>query len=313
MNNLTTTAINKYQSDGMVSLTKAGLKFGYGRIKRLPVVHYSSPIEFLFTPSSPNVKKTKLYNRHFWLDRYLELKNYNRLSHSDLLRIYIQVGFPNHPRWAKKIHARTEVDSIFGDERYSPPPNELLEGYRKKHFESNNRFMLGYHRYDISEQYLDLVGREIDPSDVSVLDYGCGVADPALYLACLGADATIADLDTKVLDFAIWRFNQRNIELQHFRAEQTESPVDIEGNNGFDFIVMNEFLEHVRDPMIFLEFVVDKIQTNGLFYDPMGREYTHSVGGDHLPEAKEVVESDEYKRLHREEFERIEGHFYRKR
>ena len=313
MNKLATLAIRKYRSDGMVSVVNAGFRFGWNRMKRLPFLHYLSPIEFLLTPNLRYVEETKLYDKHFWLDRYFELKNYYQLSHYELLKIYLSVGFPNHPHWARKMHARAGVDEYFGDEQYSPPPKELLEGYRKKHFESNNRFMLGYHRYDIAEEYLNLVDEGINLSDVSILDYGCGVADPALYLATLGADATIVDLDTKVLDFAIWRFEQRSIEHQHFRAEQTEFPVDIQIDHEFDFIVMNEFLEHVRNPMVFLEFAIDNIRSGGVFYDPVGREYTHSVGGDHLKEAKDVVESDEYQRLHHEAFDRIKGHYYQKK
>ena len=312
MNELVTSAIETYRSDGVIALGKAGIRFGWTGVISRPVLHYMSPIEFIFTPNVRYVRETKLYDAPFWLDRYLELKNFYQMSHRELCMVYLSVGFPNHPLWARKMHGRDRAGESVRDQQASPTPDELLEKYRRKHFESNNRFMLGYHRYGIAEQYFNLVHGEVDPADVAVLDYGCGVADPALYCATAGADATIVDLDTKVLDFAIWRFEQRDIAHHHYRAGQTEFPVNIPHDDTYDFIVMSEFLEHVRNPLVFLEFVIEHLETDGVFYDPVGREYTHTVGGDHLVEAKDVVESDEYQRLHRQEFERLDGHFYRK-
>lgn len=299
------------REEGADALFRSGCSLAFEKlVKTRPVLHYLSPLEYVTEPRINNIDHLKLYNRRFWIDRYLEVREYYGLSNRELLTIYAKNGFPNHSKWGDKIQERDGVHQHFADDRYSPPPDELLESYRKKHFESVNRFMLGYHRYGIAEQLLELSDSP-DLSSVSVLDYGCGVADPALYLASLGADATIVDLDTKVLDMATWRFDQRDLPHSHVRANQTEDPVTVDQDE-FDYVIMSQFLEHVRDPMKFLQFAIEKLREGGIFFDPVGREYTHEVGGDHLPEAKETVGSPEYKQLHRSEFEQIRSDYYRK-
>lgn len=44
----------------------------------------------------------------------------------------------------------------------------------------------------------------------------------------------------------------------------------------------------------------------GNFFDPVGRNHTHDVGGDVLLEAKKTVESEEYQQLHRRKFEHLD-------
>lgn len=108
--------------------------------------------------------------------------------------------------------------------------------------------MFGYHRYDICDHYLEII--DSDEDSWSVLDYGCGVAEPAVYLGSLGFEATIVDLDTKLLDFASWRLKQRDIESKCVSANQTERPVNLPQDD-YDFIVMSELLEDVRNPKYF--------------------------------------------------------------
>lgn len=296
---------DKLRTDGLVPFLRTSKNYVLSTYKEYPLLHYLSVLEYLSEPELEHLSAVKLYDRHFWLDRYLELRNFYELSDRELLSTYLRNGFPNSDQFKLNEDVNEEY---FGDDDDSPTPEELLEGYRKRHFGSNNRFMLGYHRYDIAERYLELA----DTDDVgTVLDYGCGVADPAVYLGSLGWDVSIVDLDTKVLDFAAWRLDRRGVETNSISTEQTERPVDLDRDE-FDFVVMSEFLEHVRDPQPFLELAIEHLREGGLFYDPMGREYTHNIHGDHLKEAKEVVETEEYKQLHRDSFTHVDGHFYRK-
>jgi len=144
------------------------------------------------------------------------------------------------------------------------------------------------------------------------LDYGCGVADPALYCGLRGASVTIVDLDTTVLDLAEARFEARNIEYTSYSATQTEEPISV-GGQKFDFIIMSEFLEHVRNPRVFLKFTIEHLRSGGYFYDPVGRQFEHRIHQQHLKEAKETVMSAEYQRLHRKNFKHVGDNFYRKR
>jgi 2-polyprenyl-3-methyl-5-hydroxy-6-metoxy-1,4-benzoquinol methylase len=199
-------------------------------------------------------------------------------------------------------------DVGFGSPGYSPPPQELLEMYDKTSFYDINRMMIAYHRYDIANDYLDITEKHL--SNISLLDYGCGVGDPGVYLGSKGADVTIVDIGEK-LDFASWRLQKRDIEHTSIKVQDTENPVETESE--FNLIIMNEFLEHVRNPKIFLQMAIDNLSSGDIFYDAFGREYTHTVNYQHLKEAKRIAESNEYKQLHKQNFNRIgKSNFYEK-
>jgi cyclopropane fatty-acyl-phospholipid synthase-like methyltransferase len=291
------------QREGPRETIKTAIRY----VSAYPVLSYIPFLLYLDRPSEPYVHEVKLYNKQFWLDRYSELINFYDYSHSVFGWYYLKHGAPNS-RYFKKHGQRLERKYFFPPET-SPSPEQLLEGYQNIHFYVSNRLLLGYHRYDIAQRCRDLI-QEDDLSNTSVLDYGCGVTDPGVYLGQSGANVTIVDLDTRYFNLAIWRLEQRGIDHEAIRAEQTERPVDI--SEKFDCIIMSEFLEHVRNPRPFLELAVEQLVDDGIFYDPVGREYTHTVSTQHLKEAKTVVESEEYQRFHEGHFEHIGGNFWRK-
>ena len=129
---------------------------------------------------------------------------------------------------------------------------------------------------------------------MNVLDYGCGIADPSMYLALNGTNVTIVDLDDDKFDFAVWRFEKRNLAFKSIKVTQTEKPVDL-ANQKYDFIIMAEFLEHVRNPRLFLEFALEHLNDqHGILYDSLGPSHNHGVGGDHLKEAKDLMIHSDY-------------------
>lgn len=297
-------AYEKYQSEGLRStLIAATRQLSNSPIGRNPYTNYVCSIQYLISPDYPRVKETKLYGKQFWYDRFLELSNYYGYPKSRFLEFYRENGLPNTLRFN---HEAREVNQrYFGDEDTSPSPESMLEGYRRIHFFASNRGMLAYDRYSIARDYIEFGGRDIPIEDQTILDYGCGVADPPIYLNLYGANVDIVDLDTKVLDFASWRLDQRGIDHDVYRAEQTEEPVEVDKEK-YGFIIMAGFLEHVGDPSVFLKFAIEKLKPGGILYDPVGREYTHDITEQHLRDAKEVVESEEYQRLHREHFDKMD-------
>jgi 2-polyprenyl-3-methyl-5-hydroxy-6-metoxy-1,4-benzoquinol methylase len=75
-------------------------------------------------------------------------------------------------------------------------------------------------------------------------------------------------------------------------ATETEGPVEVSGE--FDVIIMSEFLEHVRSPRLFLVYALSHLKKGGILYDSLGSVHKHSVGGDHLREAKSEMENTNY-------------------
>ena len=301
---------DEYEPESRSELLWDVLYGGYKFVlTRLPLVHYVSALEYAFEPDlGIDLARVKLYELPFWASRSSELKNFYDVSDRAFLAFFLENGFPNSRYYAARL---LEIEAqYFGGPEHSPSPKELFEGYANLHFRINCGLMLGGHAYAIAVEYLDLFGDRI-PSELSVLDYGCGAADPAIYLATEGADVTVVDLDTRVLELARWRFDQRNLPVTAVGASQTERPVDLP-DESYDFVIMSQFLEHVRNPKPFLEMAIEHLDEGGVFYDPVGTEFTHQICGQHLKEAREVVESPAYQALHRENFEHVEGYFYEK-
>jgi 2-polyprenyl-3-methyl-5-hydroxy-6-metoxy-1,4-benzoquinol methylase len=265
---------------------------------------------YLTSPNDGLIEQTKLYNKPFWIDRYLELKEFYGKNHSFFAKHYLKYGFPISRHYGESF-AGSDFDEHFGPPEYSPDPDRLLEGYKSIDFYQNNKRALGHHQYDIAIQYRELP--DIPPLDsINLLDYGCGIADPAVYLGSMGASATIVDLPTDTIEFADWRLTQREISHETRSPDNTEEPVHLPKNE-YDLVILSEFLEHVRHPLQFLKATVDALKSGGVLYDSFGRHYTHNVEGSHLKEAKQAIEQAEYQQFYMNTLNHIRGDFYRKK
>lgn len=227
-------------------------------------------------------KKYSLYK-----DRLYEVKSFFNKSISQMAIHYLVNGTPNTNYYRSKLHHIFEETGL--------DKEDLKSAYEKAAFMYVNRLMLRYHNYRLGKNILKTLEKlSLEKKQVSILDYGCGVADPSLYLALHGVNITIVDLDDIKLDFAISRFKKRNLNINYYRATQTETPVDI-GPQKFDVIIMAEFLEHVRNPRSFLEFAIEHLNNeHGVLFDSLGPTHNHNISGDHLVEAKESMESSDY-------------------
>jgi 2-polyprenyl-3-methyl-5-hydroxy-6-metoxy-1,4-benzoquinol methylase len=228
-------------------------------------------------------------NRDIYFDRLFEIKTFYHISIPQLIIHYLRNGTPNTNYY--KYRMLTYFDTIGKDK------DTLKKSYDASDFMYAQRLMLRYHNYNIGKKANDIFRRLGNSSlkDVKVLDYGCGIADPSLLLALYGANVTIVDLDTKKFKFAQARFKQRNLKVYSISAKQTEIPCDIPEDLEFDLIIMAEFLEHVRNPRLFLEFAISRLKDGGIIYDSLGSEHKHGIGGDHLEEAKYEIETTDYK------------------
>lgn len=235
---------------------------------------------------------TKLNPQHsLYRDRFCEVKRFFKKSTASMLMHYVLNGTPNTSYYKFRLH------KIFKETGVTP--ERLKKAYEQTAFMYVNRLMLRYHKYELGERILAIAKKlGLKAGELSVLDYGCGVADPSLYLAFYGAQVCIVDLDDLKFDFAISRFSSRNLQVKSFGAKQTEIPVEV-GPQKYDFIIMAELLEHVRNPRKFLEFAIAHLDNcHGVLYDSLGPTYNHSVGGDHLAEAKQSIESSDYTEFH---------------
>jgi 2-polyprenyl-3-methyl-5-hydroxy-6-metoxy-1,4-benzoquinol methylase len=74
----------------------------------------------------------------------------------------------------------------------------------------------------------------------NILDVGCGVGINGFLLAKEGFSVTLADLDSKSLDFAVWRMKKHGLSFKVWKMDVESSPCD-----KFDCILLFDVVEHL--------------------------------------------------------------------
>jgi SAM-dependent methyltransferase len=164
----------------------------------------------------------------------------------------------------------------------------LLGNYRTARLYYTARLQLAYTRFPVAcklLQYFNSLYRKSKRSSIRVLDYGCGVGDYGLAFAVHGYPVTLLDIEGGNLDFARWRFEQR--QLPHHVIAATES--NLYPNLGQqDIILSGEVLEHVREPLTVLKNSHAALNKGGFLWYSGYPDFEKEVGGDHLQEAADV-------------------------
>ncbi len=87
----------------------------------------------------------------------------------------------------------------------------------------------------------------------NVLDFGCGIGQPAIMIAREGIDVTLADLNSKTLDFAKYRFTKHKIPFKIWETDEEDMPPD----KKYDVILAFDVLEHL--PRHILKIYVERL------------------------------------------------------
>lgn len=146
------------------------------------------------------------------------------------------------------------------------------------------RTMLDYTRYpEARDIHALLLKRGESIEAMSVLDYGCLVADYAIYFARFGAASAVYDTEEAV-DFAAFRFARENLQLERNILPTSGRTL----MSGRDLVIFGEVLEHIEDP---LEPIRDCI-TAGVRYIftscyPFGDDEYFTLSG-HLKSAQDL-------------------------
>lgn len=147
-------------------------------------------------------------------------------------------------------------------------------------------FVPGKHESDLA--LFDDMRTKYKPKNI--LDFGGGVGLLALPLARAGFDVTLADLDSKTLEFAMFRAARNDIKLKIWKSDVEPAPPDPK----YDVIMCMDVLEHL--PREVLHDVVDKLiklkhpGTQIIISAPFGRTAVHPMHMDLSEDTKQQVE-----------------------
>lgn len=163
----------------------------------------------------------------------------------------------------------------------------LFSAYREARLDYCARMMLGYTRLEKAKALLKILNAYYPPHQrpsIRVLDYGCGVADYGLAFALFGYAVTLCDIEGGNLDFAAWRFGQRNLPCSLLPVSESNPNPDLEQHH---IILAGELLEHLRNPLQAVQNGLKALPPGGFFWTSGYPFVEKEVGGDHLPEAAE--------------------------
>lgn len=93
--------------------------------------------------------------------------------------------------------------------------------------------------------YLRELARHLPPG-ARVLDYGCGIGSDGLLLAEAGYRVEFADFDNPSTEYLRWRLRRRGVDA-------AVHDLDTHVPGGFDCAFAFDVIEHVDDPVAFLE------------------------------------------------------------
>ncbi|MBI4436491.1 MAG: class I SAM-dependent methyltransferase [Candidatus Omnitrophica bacterium] len=91
------------------------------------------------------------------------------------------------------------------------------------------------------------------------LDYGAGTGSGAIFFAREGIATTVADISSRMLDFAKWRFERRGLSAESLDLKQNALP-----KNKFDMITCFHVLQHVEDPIATMKELRGSLTENGI-------------------------------------------------
>jgi 2-polyprenyl-3-methyl-5-hydroxy-6-metoxy-1,4-benzoquinol methylase len=217
------------------------------------------------------------------LTRLTQLDANRSLAHDRLAELAAFYQIPEAE--AAHIESIENRDALANQFQNTTSDPGLLNDYRRAQQLYVARMMMRYNRFRGAFGLIRYMNSQYQPwrrSQISVLDYGCGVADYGLSFALFGYEVTLCDIAGGNLDFAKWRFEQRSLAYQAIPVSDTLVYPPLGSHR---IVLAGELLEHLRDPLTALNHMTQALSAGGYLYLTGYPEDAREVGGDHLPEA----------------------------
>ena len=103
------------------------------------------------------------------------------------------------------------------------------------------------------------------------------------------------------MDFAKWRYETRGLRVEAIPVSKVDEVPALE-KSSYDMVIVAEVFEHVPDPLQCLEALTHSLRSGGMLFDSMGGDFDRKLGGDHLKEALDIGNSEEYQSFHRNNY-----------
>jgi SAM-dependent methyltransferase len=148
--------------------------------------------------------------------------------------------------------------------------------------------------WDTKQPYLELLAANAAPGS-RLLDYGCGIGSDGLLLIEAGYEVAFADFDNPSTQYLRWRLEHRGLQAEIYDLDSNPPPA------GFDLAYAFDVIEHVPDPIAFLEAMESHarlVLVNFLEDDPDDTELHRTLPIDELVRRAAQLDLRAYRRHH---------------
>ena len=127
--------------------------------------------------------------------------------------------------------------------------------------------------------------------DASILEYGCGIAPMANWLADKIGDEhrlkfTLVEVPSEHYEFAKWRLDKKAPKTSYDFIEITEDNLVPKFETNFDFICMMDVLEHLPNPYNVIKNIYDHLNDNAVIIETWVSHGDDGPGEADLEEAE---------------------------
>jgi glycosyltransferase involved in cell wall biosynthesis len=124
--------------------------------------------------------------------------------------------------------------------------------------------------FDLTMWHVDTKYKEVEDEVIhyctqnrgKILDFGAGIGDLTIKLCKLGLDVTYLEIPSITMEYAKFQFKKHNVSPKIIESDG--SPFILKEN--YDAIICLDVLEHLKDPIIYLEELAKHLNPNGLMF-----------------------------------------------
>ncbi|MFC1646659.1 class I SAM-dependent methyltransferase [Patescibacteria group bacterium] len=131
----------------------------------------------------------------------------------------------------------------------------------------------------VHEELINNIQKTIDVKNKKILEIGAGMAGDSIFLSKSGADITILDFTNEALKKASDNAKKEGVKIKTIKADARSIPA---GDNTYDIIFHQGFLEHFKNPDRLLEEQYRVLKKGGILVVDVPQKYTTYTIKKHL-------------------------------
>jgi len=190
---------------------------------------------------------------------FLEISKFLDIPLDTIKKDYLKINNDKYVKW-------TEItDNEFKNTVVDYDKNEIDENILREFYSKTQNYMYELAEYhstkDRNNLTLTCINIMKNNNIKKVLDFGCGIGQDSIIASMNNLEATACDIDGTTLQFARWRFSQRNLNIPTISIINN-TPL----SNNYDAITCFEVIMHVPNPEITISHLYDNLKMNGLLF-----------------------------------------------